>query len=89
MERGNAVREQVAKARVGPAVDKELGNGVHIGAWIDLMSDAGAEHGEDHGGALSAEIPKGEEPIFATGHERAELPLHAIIRQFNAAVVEK
>jgi hypothetical protein len=89
MERGNAVREQLAKACVGPAVDKELGDGVHISAWIDPMSDAGAEHGEDGRGALSAEIPKGEEPIFATGHEGAELPLHAIIRQINAAVVEK
>jgi hypothetical protein len=65
MEGGNSIREQLSKAGVGPALNKELGDGVDISAWIDPMGNAGPEHGEDDGGALTAEIPIGEEPIFA------------------------
>ena len=46
-------------------MDEELRDAMQIGTWIDALRDAGAKDGENRCGALAAEIPCREEPVFA------------------------
>jgi hypothetical protein len=38
----HAIGQEVSKLRLRPSVDKGMDNGVQVGAWIDVVRDAGA-----------------------------------------------
>jgi len=51
-----SIREQVPQLRVGPALDDEPSDEMKVGAWVDVVGDAGGDDGEDGRGALAADV---------------------------------
>ncbi len=60
-----------------------------VGPRVDVMGDAGRDHGQDVGGALAALVEPGEEPISSTEDQSAQLALAPVIGGLDVSVFEK
>ena len=85
----NSIGQELAKIPLRPAIYDELGHEVQVGAWIDIVSDAGGDDAEDGCGTLAADVEPGEEPIFAAETKPSQFTLAAIIRELDVAVFEE
>jgi len=56
---------------------------MQIGARVDVMGDASADDGENVGGAFSAEIEPGEEPLACSQNQSSELTLSSIVGELR------
>lgn len=85
----HAVRQQVAQARLRPAIDDASDDEMEVGARIHIVRDRRCDHGEDLRRTMTALIAPREEPVFAAENKAPQLALTAIVRGLDVAVVEK
>jgi hypothetical protein len=83
------VGEQVAKPAVRPALDEEARDQVQIGARVDVVRDAGRDHGEDIGGAFAIDVKPGEERVLAAQDQPSQLALSVIVGCLDVAVLQE
>jgi hypothetical protein len=60
----HAIGQELAELLLWPTVHDELGHEVEVRARIDVVRDARRDNAEDRGGALSAAVEPGEEPVL-------------------------
>jgi len=59
------IGEQIAQLGLRPALDDVPSDEMQIRTRVDVVGDAGRDDGQDGGGALTADVEPGEEPIFS------------------------
>ncbi len=89
LEREDAIGEELVEAGVSPTVDDELGDGVEVGARIDVVRDARRDDGEDARGTHRALVAPGEEPVFSAENETSELAFASVVGRLDVAVVKE
>ena len=81
------IGQQLAQLPLRPTTDDEARDQVEVGAWVDVVCDAGRDDRQDGGGALAAEVEPGEQPVLAADDEAAQLALAPSVGGVEVAVV--
>lgn len=89
MSEGDPIWKQIAEPFLRKSVHDELGEEMQVGAWIEIVRDAGGDDAEDGCGAFAADVEPGEEPIFSAETEPAQLTLASVIGELDVTVFEE